>query len=392
MSHPAPIKVPLLDLPRAHEVLAEELREAFERVLTSGRFVLGPEVDAFEAEMASYLGIDRAIAVSSGTDALIAALMALDIGPGDEVLCPGFSFFATASSIARVGAVPVFADVCPHSFNSCAKDFESLISERCRAILVVHLFGRCAEMDSILELAKQHQLPVIEDAAQALGSTDGEVFAGTMGVVGCFSFFPTKNLGGLGEGGLLCTNDAALADRLRSLRSHGESRKYHHAELGGNFRMDALQAALLRVKLPHLDDYNGKRRTNATLYQELLLETGLCTIAPEAVENIPIELSDASHVGHIFHQYVLRVKPTAARGALRDHLLQAGVQSEVYYPKALHLQACFAHLDAQQGDLPVAERLATEVLALPICPETNDGQIRYVVDAIADFFRRRQPS
>ena len=389
MSHSAPLRVPLLDLPRTHEVLAEELRAAFERVLASGRFVLGPEVDAFEAEMASYLGIDRAIAVSSGTDALIAALMALDIGPGDEVLCPGFSFFATASSIARVGAVPVFADVCPHSFNSSAKDFERVISERCRAIVVVHLFGRCAKMDSILELAKQHQLPVIEDAAQALGGTDGEEFAGTMGAVGCFSFFPTKNLCGLGEGGLLCTDDPGLADRLRSLRSHGESRKYHHAELGGNFRMDALQAALLRVKLPHLNDYNCERRANAKLYQELLLETGLCTIEPETEkENTPIGLTDAFHPGHIFHQYVLRVKATGARGALRDHLLEVGVQSEVYYPKALHLQACFEHLGGQQGDLPMSERLATEVLALPICPETTEGQIRYVVDSVADFFRR----
>ena len=382
-----PIRVPLLDLPKAHEPLSEELREVFDRVLESGRFIFGPEVEAFEAECASYLGIGHAIAVSSGTDALLAALMALGIGPGDEVVCPTFSFFATAGCIARLGAEPVFADIDESSFNSRREDFEPLVGDRTRALMIVHLYGRCADTDPLLALARARGVPVIEDAAQALGATYEGRAAGTMGDVGCFSFFPTKNLGALGDGGLVVTHDEALAERLRATRNHGEATKYHHSFVGGNFRMDALQAALLRVKLPHLDGYNEARRRNAQRYEELFAATGLAALVDQTADPAPsILLTPTSWPGHIFHQYVIQVSGDGQRDGLRTYLAATGVQTEVYYPQPLHRQDCFAELPRPRPVLPVAERLAEQVLALPVHPELDDEQIRYVVDSIAAFF------
>ena len=384
--------MPLLDLPKTHESLAEELIGAFERVLRSGRFIFGPEVEGFEKECAEYLSVDYTIAVSSGTDALLAAMMALDLGPGDEVLCPAFSFFATAGCIARTGATPVFVDISEASFNSSRDDFERSVSSRSRALLAVHLYGRCAEMGAILELARERQIAVIEDAAQALGASWDGRQAGAIGDVGCFSFFPTKNLGGFGDGGLLATNDGELAHRLRLLRNHGESSQYSHTIVGGNFRMDALQAALLRVKLPHLDSYNRARRRNASLYEELLLAEGIATVAGQStvagehMEPAPIVLSPASWPGHIFHQYVIRIRGEGQRDSLKRHLADAGVGTGVYYPIPLPLQACFAEHGHRPGDFPVTETMAREVLALPVFPELRSEQIRHVVDSIVAYF------
>jgi dTDP-4-amino-4,6-dideoxygalactose transaminase len=382
-----PIRVPLLDLPKAHESLSPELREVFDRVLKSGRFIFGPEVEGFEAECASYLGVDHAIAVSSGTDALLAALMAVGVGPGDEVICPTFSFFATAGCIARLGAEPVFADVDESSFNSRREDFESLVGERTRALVIVHLYGRCADIDPLLELARERGVPVIEDAAQALGATSEGRAAGSMGEIGCFSFFPTKNLGAFGDAGLVVTKDEALGERLRATRNHGEASKYHHSFVGGNFRMDALQAALLRVKLPHLDTYNEARRRNAQRYEQLFAATGVAGLVGQTTDPEPsILLTPASWPGHIFHQYVIQVLGDGLRDRLREYLAENGVQTEVYYPQALHRQACFAELARPRPTLPVAERLARQVLALPVHPDLDDEQLRYVVDSIAGFF------
>jgi len=383
------IRVPLLDLPKTHEPLAEELTAAFSQVLRSGRFIFGPEVDALEGECAEFLGVDHTVAVSSGTDALLAAMMALDLGPGDDVLCPAHSFFATAGCVARLGAKPVFADISEASFNSSRDDFEKALSPRCRAIIAVHLYGRCTEMGPILDLAKERQLAVIEDAAQAFGARCDQGLAGTLGDIGCFSFFPTKNLGGFGDGGLLATRDGDMAERLRRLRNHGETSKYSHAFVGGNFRMDALQAALLRIKLPRLNGYNRARRRNAELYEELFLAAGVATVVGDTVAEEhgtrPIVLSPASWPGHIFHQYMIRIRGEGQRDALKSFLAEARVQTEVYYPIPLPLQACFADHGHQPGDFPIAETAAREVLALPVYPELSIEQVRHVVASTEAF-------
>ena len=390
------MNVNLLDLKPQNNALEPELQAAFQRVLRSGHFILGPEVDRFERALAEFTGAKHALGVSSGTDAILVALMALGIGPGDEVLCPSFTFFATAGSVARVGATPVFVDSCPVCFNLDVRDAARRITPRTKAIIPVHLFGHAADMDSVLGLARQHNLRVIEDAAQAMGATYRGRQVGTMGDFGTISFFPTKNLGALGDAGALLTQDTALFERGKILRMHGMDPKYYHPVVGGNFRLDALQAALLAVKLPHFNDYTAGRRRNAALYTEQLVslpgvelaQAGDCGCAGAAAGNraarlvLPVAYP---HNGPIWNQYTLRVTGAGRRDALRAHLTACGVGSEIYYPLPLHEQACFAHLGGKPADLPWAHRLAQEVLSLPIYPEIPAQEIAQVCAVIGEF-------
>lgn len=366
-------RVPMLDVVAQNAPLSEELREAFARVLESGQFILGPEVAAFEAEVAAYIGATHAIGVSSGTDALLLALMALGVGPGDEVITTPFTFFATGGSIARVGARPVFVDIDPVTFNLDPARVE--IGPRTKAILPVHLFGQTCDMRALREVAGS--VPIIEDAAQALGASGDAGPAGTVGAFGCFSFFPSKNLGGFGDGGLVTTMDDELAERARVLRVHGAKPKYFHAFIGGNFRLDALQAALLRVKLPHLEGWHARRRDNAARYTQLFTAAGL----PPARLTPPT----AVHERHVYNQYVIR---TDRRDALAAHLAEAGVATAIYYPKPLHLQQCFASLGYRAGDLPNAERACAEVLALPVYPELGEERVQRIAELVIEFLRR----
>ncbi|MGH9312282.1 MAG: DegT/DnrJ/EryC1/StrS family aminotransferase, partial [Vicinamibacterales bacterium] len=324
------------------------------------------------------IGVGHAIGVSSGTDALLAALMALDIGPGDEVVTPTYSFFATAGCVARVGATPRLVDIDPVTFNADPASIERALTERTRAILPVHLFGLCADMDPILDLARSRGIAVIEDAAQAIGARLGDRQAGATGTLGCFSFFPSKNLGALGDGGLVTTNDEALAARVRLVRNHGAEPKYFHKVVGGNFRLDAIQAAVLRVKLPHLTRWTEGRRRNAGRYRALFGEAGL-----DGIVGLPVE-PPGRH--HIYNQFVIRAP---RRDALRAHLDAAGVGTEIYYPVPFHLQECFATLGGRRGEFPHAERAANETLALPIYGELTDAQQRCVVDAVKAFYGHR---
>ena len=374
--------VPLLDLKRLDPELEAELQDAFTRVLKSGYFILGPEVEALEKECASYCGAEHAIGVSSGTDALLVALMALGIGAGDEVICPSFTFFATAGCISRTGARPVFVDVLETSFNCDPEDIERKITSRTKAIIPVHLYGRCADMDPILELAGRHGIHVIEDAAQAIGAEYNGRRAGSMGEMGCFSFFPTKNLGACGDGGLVTCNDAELAEKIRVLRVHGGAPKYHHGVIGGNFRLDALQAALIRPRLRRLDESSLRRAENADAYTSLLEAAGL-TSGP----NPPLRLPEASPSRHIYNQYTLRCEDGAAREALREFLAANTVASEIYYPIPLHLQGCFSSLGGEKGDLPISEKLAGEVLSIPVFAELEKEEVRYVADRVEAFFK-----
>ena len=371
------MRIPLLDLRGQYAALKDPIEDAIRRVVESQYFILGPEVEALEREIAGYCGSAHGIGVSSGTDALLVALMALDIGPDAEVVTSPFTFFATAGTIARLGARPVFVDIEPESFNLDADGIEDVLTRDTRAIMPVHLFGRCVDMDPILEIARGRSLAVIEDAAQAIGATDAKGRkAGSVGTVGCFSFFPTKNLGGFGDGGMVTSDDATLADRIAMLRVHGMRPKYYHHEVGGNFRLDALQAAVLRVKLPHLDGWATGRRRNADRYRALFGEAGLDDGRVRLPADVP---------GHIYNQFVIRVE---RRDALRDHLTAAGIGTEIYYPVPLHLQECFAGLGYGPGDFPHAEAAAREVLALPIFPELTEAQLEQVVQEIAAFFER----
>jgi dTDP-4-amino-4,6-dideoxygalactose transaminase len=392
------MNVNLLDLKAQNGALEPELNEAFLRVLRSGHFILGPEVDRFERALAEFTGAKHALGVSSGTDAILLALMALGIGPGDEVLCPSFTFFATAGCVARVCAKPVFVDSCPVCFNLNVRDAERRITPRTKAILPVHLFGQAAEMDGALELARRHGLRVIEDAAQAMGATYRGKQVGTLGDFGTISFFPTKNLGALGDAGALLTNDTTLAERAKILRVHGMEPKYYHQVVGGNFRLDALQAALLSVKLRHFDGYTAGRRRNAALYTERLAQLpGVevaraadcgCAEAGDAETTARLILPAAyPHNGHIWNQYTLRVIGAGRRDALRAHLTARGVGSEIYYPLPLHEQACFADLGHNPDDFPWAHRLAGEVISLPIYPEIPAEQIGQVCAVIAEFLQ-----
>jgi dTDP-4-amino-4,6-dideoxygalactose transaminase len=369
--------VPLLDLKLQNVPLAEQLEEAFRRVLYSGQYILGKEVEQLEARLAEVLGVRYAMGVSSGTDAILLALMALGIGPGDEVICPSFTFFATAGCIARVGATPVFADSCPTDFNLDVDDAARRITGRTKAIIPVHLFGQAADMDAVMTLAARYQLPVIEDAAQALGAGYRDRKAGSIGTFGTFSFFPSKNLGAFGDAGLLVTNEEALAAKARSLRTHGATEKYFHGSVGGNFRIDALQAALLSVKLPHLDDYTCRRTANAAYYTEQLSRiAGLRTriVLPTA----------HAHNRHIWNQYTLRIGG-GRRDALHGFLKARGIGSEIYYPCPMHRQECFAIPGLSRPPLPVCERLAAEVLSIPVFPELTRAQQDVVVGAIAEM-------
>lgn len=365
--------VKLLDLEAQYLPLRAEILAAITRVCDSQRFIFGPEVDALEDELAAYLGASHAIAVSSGTDALLAAFMALGVGPGDEVIAPTFSFFATAGCVARVGATPVFVDIDPVTFNLDPALVRRAITTHTRAIVPVHLYGLPADMDPIVEVAREKGIPIVEDAAQAIGATYKARPAGTIGTIGCFSFFPSKNLGAFGDGGLITTHDAVLAREIRLLRNHGAEPKYFHKRVGGNFRLDALQAAVLRVKLPHLERWTSMRRQNAERYQTLFASAGLS-------DRIILPTAPADR-HHIFNQYVIRV---GERDRIRRFLNDRGIATEIYYPVPFHLQECFSSLGYRRGDFPQAEAAADTVLALPIYPELTMEQQSAVVAALAD--------
>jgi dTDP-4-amino-4,6-dideoxygalactose transaminase len=367
---------PLLDLTRQYAPLREEMRAALDRVCDSQRFILGPEVEAFEAESAAALGVSHAVGVTSGTDALLASLMALGAGPGDEVILPTFTFFATAGVVSRLGARPVFVDVDPVDYCLEPEEVRQRITDRTRAVIAVHLFGQAAAMDRVLAAAGE--VPVVEDCAQAWGATSADRPVGGIGALGAFSFFPSKNLGCFGDGGLVTTGDERLALLLRQLRMHGQSGVYEHAHVGGNFRLDALQAAVLRVKLPHVPAWVEGRRANARRYPELFAEAGLADVV-----GLPADLPGR---GHTFNQYVVRVPD---RDALRTHLGDRGIGAAVYYPLPLHLQPCFADLGYRAGEFPVAEAACGEVLALPVFPELTAAEQEEVVAAIADFYAGR---
>ncbi|NWF99558.1 MAG: DegT/DnrJ/EryC1/StrS family aminotransferase [Thermoanaerobaculaceae bacterium] len=366
--------VPLFTLTRQWEEVGEAVRAAIERVFATQQYILGPEVSGLEAECAPYLRVKRAIGVASGTDALLASLMALGVGPGDEVVTTPFTFFATAGVIARLGARPVFADIDPRDFNLDPEKLAGAITPRTRAIIPVHLYGQAADMDGIRAAAGS--IPIVEDCCQAIGTTYGDTPVGGLGTVGAFSFFPTKNLGAGGDGGLITTNDEELAERLVDIRVHGMRPKYVHYTVGGNFRLDAIQAAILRAKLPYLDRWIAARREGAAHYRRLFQAAEL----GDAVV-VPVELPGR---GHSYHQYVVRVRE---RDRLRQYLQERGIGTEVYYPICLHQQRCFAPLGYRPGDFPEAERAAAEVLALPIFPELRADERERVVQAIADFYR-----
>lgn len=366
------MKVQLLDLSAQNGPLDESIRAAMDRVIKNNRFILGPEVDAFEKEIATALGVKHAIGVSSGTDALLVALMALDIGPGDEVVTTPFSFFATAGCIHRVGAKAVFADIDPETFNLDMDAAKAAITPRTKAILPVHLFGQPCDMARMKEIAGD--IAIIEDAAQAIGATTARGPVGAIGRVGCFSFFPSKNLGCFGDGGLVTSEDAALAEKIRVLRAHGAAPKYFHALVGGNFRIDALQAAVLRAKLPSLAGWTEGRKKNAARYDALFAKAGL----PTEVLKTPV----VRERGHVFNQYVIR---TNRRDALQKHLTEQGIETVIYYPKPLHIQKCFDSLGYKDGEFPESERAANEVLALPIYPELPATHLEHVAQTVITF-------
>ena len=365
--------VPLLDLEAQYRPIRSEVLAAITRVCDSQRFILGPEVEALENELAQRIGAAHAVTMSSGTDAILAVLMALGVGAGDEVITPTFSFFATAGCVSRLGATPVFVDIDPATYNVDPAAVRRAITPRTKAIMPVHLYGLMADMDAILAIGADTGIPVIEDACQAIGAEDDGRQAGTLGVAGCFSFFPSKNLGAFGDAGLVTTNDDGLGHELKMLRNHGAEPKYFHKRIGGNFRMDALQAAVLRVKLPHLSRWTQMRQANAAAYRELFTEAGLpgdTVVLPETPEGRT----------HIFHQYVVRVPD---RDRVRAHLTQSGVGTEIYYPVPFHLQDCFRPLGHRRGDFPHAEAAADTTLALPIYGELSREQQAIVVSAIA---------
>jgi dTDP-4-amino-4,6-dideoxygalactose transaminase len=372
--------VPLCDLLGQYRELAPEIQEALVRVLASGQVILGPEVAALEREVARYCGAGYAVGCASGTDALSLALHAVGVGQGDEVILPAFTFFATVGSVCRTGARPVFADIDPVSYNLDPEQVARKITPRTRAVLPVHLYGQCCDMGPLWQLAERYDLAILEDAAQAIGAEYQGKRTGTLGAIGCFSFYPTKNLGGYGDGGMTVTNDPDWAARMARLRVHGMEPKYHHKELGWNARLDALQAAILRVKLPHLDRWTAARQEAARRYDALLAEYDLL-----AALDRPAVLPDRRHV---FNQYVVRVRG-GQRDALVKHLQAERVGCEIYYPIPLHLQECLAYLGHGEGDFPVSEEASRSVLALPMFPELTAEQQRRVVQSCAAFLRQR---
>ncbi|HEX5107998.1 MAG TPA: DegT/DnrJ/EryC1/StrS family aminotransferase [Vicinamibacterales bacterium] len=375
MSIDSMVRVPLLDLRLQYASIRRDIQAAIERVCDSQQFILGPEVEQFERELAAAIGVRFAVGVSSGTDALLIALMALGVQPGDEVITPTFSFFATAGSVARLGARPVFVDVDADTLMMTADSVRAAITPRTRAIIPVHLYGLCADMGALTAVASEAGVPIVEDAAQAIGATYRGRQAGTFGLLGCFSFFPSKNLGAFGDAGLVTTDDDRLAARVRRLRNHGAEPKYYHHEIGGNFRLDALQAAILRVKLPHLTRWNEQRRARAATYRDLFERSGLLDRV-----RIPVEPPDRRHV---FHQYVIRV---GDRDGLKSHLAARGIGTDIYYPVPFHRQACFAGLTPPDRVFPNADAASAEVLALPVFPELTEEQQTHVVNSIAGRF------
>ncbi len=362
------MNVPLLDLKAQFAPIKQEIMAEVNAVFDSQYFILGPTVANFEKECAEYVGTKFALGASSGTDALVIALMALDIQPGDEIITTPFTFFATAGSIARFGAKPVFVDIDPKTYNIDSGKIEAAITEKTKAIIPVHLYGQCVDIDPIIEIAEKNNLHIVEDAAQAIGSKNKNRNAGTFGTFGCFSFFPSKNLGGAGDGGLVTTNDEKFYDKLVKLRNHGMAPKYYHAMIGGNFRLDALQAAVLRVKLKHLNDWHESRRKNAEFYDNAFGKTSEIVTPVILAENYSI-----------YNQYIIRVPE---RDKVTAAMKVANIGHDIYYPVPLHLQECFSYLDHKEGDFPESEKAAKEVIALPIYPELTDEQKQYVVDTI----------
>jgi dTDP-4-amino-4,6-dideoxygalactose transaminase len=374
--------VPILDLTRQYRSIKDEIDEAVQRVVASGRYVLGEEVQAFEQEVAAFCGVNHAIGVASGTDALLLSLRALGIGQGDKVIVPSFTFFATAGVVHNVGATPVFADIDPDTFNIDPSEIRRRLTQDARlrtqvkAIIPVHLYGQMADMDELMAIAKQYDLSVVEDAAQVIGAEHKGQKAGAVGHLGCFSFYPTKNLGAYGDGGMVITNDEALAGRVRLLRAHGAEPKYYHHMVGVNSRLDALQAAILRVKLPHLSEWSRARQGVADRYDERFSAMG--GIAP------PVRSSGRTH---IFHQYTIRVLD-GKREPLRQYLREQGIGTMIYYPRPLHLQECFEGLGYSVGDLPHSEAASEAVLSLPIFPELTEQEQDHVVRAVEDFLSK----
>lgn len=374
------MNVPLFDLKAQYPAIGDELRHVAGRVFDSQQFVLGAEGQALEEEIARYCQTKFAIGCASGSDALLLALMSGGIGEGDEVITTSFTFFATAAAISRLGARPVFVEIDERTFNMDVERVEAAISQRTKAIIAVHLYGQCVDMNPLLEIAAKHGIQIIEDAAQAIGAEDRGRRAGSMGAIGCLSFYPSKNLGAAGDAGMLVTNDEDHARRLRMLRVHGEEKKYQHDLLGINSRLDELQAAVLRVKLRHLEDWTHARQRKAQQYELKFIDAGLS-------EHLiaPYSRSDGRHV---FHLFVIRV-PADRRDELQEYLSAHGVGNGVYYPVPLHLQKCFAYLGHKKGDLPLTESAAAETVALPIYPELTDAQQDYVVSNIASFFKNK---
>jgi dTDP-4-amino-4,6-dideoxygalactose transaminase len=375
------MNVPLLDLKAQYASIKTEVDAAIAEVMESQHFILGPKVEECETAVAAYSGCAHGIGVSSGSDALLACLMAEDIGPGDEVITTPYTFFATAGAIARLGATPVFVDIDPSTYNMNPSLIAEKVTSRTRAIMPVHLYGQMADMDQVMRVADEHRLVVIEDAAQAIGAEYKGRRAGSIGHYGCFSFFPSKNLGAAGDGGMIVTSDRQRAEKLTCLRSHGSRPKYYHRILGGNFRLDAIQAAIVTAKLRHLDAWTTARQRNAARYDRLFREAGL--VASGAIV-LPVTSTDR----HIFNQYVIRVDN---RDALQASLKASGVGTEVYYPVPMHLQECFAPLGLRTGAFPESERAANETLALPIQPEITDEQARYVVECVGAAVGTSQP-
>jgi dTDP-4-amino-4,6-dideoxygalactose transaminase len=366
--------IPMLDLKAQYAQIKPQVDAAMMRVVESQHFINGPDVDALEQEVAKYCQAKHCIGVSSGSDALLVALMALDVGHGDDVITTPFTFFATAGAIARLGARPVFVDIDPVTFNIDPKGIESKITPRTKAIMPVHLFGQCAEMDPILDVARKHRLAVIEDAAQAIGAEYKGRRAGSMGTVGCYSFFPSKNLGGFGDGGAVVTSDTALADKIRLLRGHGSNPKYYHKLLGGNFRLDSIHAAVLRVKLPLLDGWSAARQQAGAHYTALFAKSGLghVSVTPRVMQS-----------RHIFNQFVVRFED---REGVREHLKKQKITTEIYYPLPMHLQECFTNLGHKKGEYPESEKASLETLALPMFPELTASQRERVVRAVVGHF------
>lgn len=372
--NPPVTSAPLLDVGRGNRPLKDEIMEAVSDIIDSGWFIGGPHVKQLEDTVAEVCQTEFAVGCASGSDAILLALMAAGIKPGDEVICPSFTFFATASAIHRLGGKPVFIDIEPTSFNLDVSQIESLVTPKTKAIIPVHLFGQCADMDPIMEIARQHNLAVIEDCAQSIGATESDRPAGSMGTVGCFSFYPTKNLGGFGDGGILTTNDPEVADRLRLLANHGMRPRYYHQEVGINSRLDAIQAAVLNAKMKHLSDYSENRKRNASRYRRMIVESGLAGMV-SAPSTLP-------RCGHVWNQFTIRI-PGGRRDEIRQKLAEMNVGSEIYYPVPLHQQECFAYLSDETCGLPETDCASNEVLSLPIFPELTEQEQRYVVDCLA---------